>query len=86
MLNELFEAIDAGKELRNPAAWKRGQHFTNLVTAVVVAGVMLVKHLFPSISLPDSIESTLVEIVVPAALAINLYLVPATTRKIGIGG
>lgn len=86
MLKKIFDAIRAGNELKNPAAWKRGQHLTNLVTAVVVAGVMAVRHFFPAIPLPDGVEDTLVEVIVSIALALNLYLVPATTRKIGFGG
>ena len=83
MIKELFGAVKAGQELKNPEKWKKGQVLTNLVGAIVTGAIVLIKWKFPDLPIPDEIKDYAIEIIGGALVVANLYLTPATTKKIG---
>jgi hypothetical protein len=83
-LTTIFAAIQAGKELKNPASWKQGQMLTNLVGAVVAGVIVIVKWQFPDAPLPEGVEEYFAEIIGTILVVVNLYLTTATTTKIGV--
>ena len=86
MITQLFAALKAGQELKNPAQWKRGQQLTNLVGALIAGLVMLFKYKFPELPIPPGLQETVVEIVCAVLVIINLYLTPASSKKIAVSG
>lgn len=81
MIGELIKAVEAGRELSNPAGWKRGQELTNLVGAVVAGGVTVIRHFFPDVIVPDGATEHIAEIIGTVLVVVNLYLTRATTKK-----
>lgn len=81
MVAELIRAFQAGQELANPAAWKRGQELTNLTGAVVAGGVVILRHFFPNFFVPDGATEYIAEGLGAILVLVNLYLTRATTKK-----
>ena len=86
MILNVIKALKAGEELSNPATWKKGQHLTNTVGALVLSVMGLVRWKFPEANIPAELADTLTQIIVGVLIAVNLYLTPATTKKIGAKG
>jgi hypothetical protein len=84
MISEIFNALRAGQELKDPTKWKKGQLLTNLVGAIVGGAIIFIKWKFPELPIPDGLQENLVEIIGAALVAINLYLIPATSKKVGV--
>ena len=84
MIKALFEALRAGQELKDPAKWKKGQNLTNLIGAIVAGIVVLIKWKFPELNIPDEIKDYAIEVIGGALVVANLYLTPATSKKIGV--
>lgn len=83
MIGELWRALKAGQELSNPAVWKKGQQLTNLVGMVVAGVIAFIKWQFPDTYLPEGVEENFAEVIGTILVVVNLYLTPATTKKIG---
>jgi len=81
MITELFKAWQAGEQLSNPAAWKKGQELTNLTGAVVAGGVTVARHFFPELVLPEGATEHIAEIIGTVLVVVNLYLTRSTTKK-----
>ena len=86
MITQLFAALKAGQELKNPAQWKRGQQLTNLVGALITGLVMLLKYKYPDAPIPPGLQETVVEIVCAVLIVVNMYLTPASSKKIAASG
>jgi hypothetical protein len=84
MISEIINAVKAGNELKDPAKWKKGQMLTNTIGAVVAGAIVLIKWKFPELPIPDGLQGNLVEIICGVLVAVNLYLIPATSKKIGV--
>jgi len=83
MLINLIKALKAGNELSDPASWKKGQHLTNAVGALVMAVLTLFRYKWPDVYLPAELAEQLTQVIAAVLVTINLYLTPATTKKIG---
>jgi len=84
MLGDLIRALKAGQQLRDPARWKRGQQLTNAVGALVLAVIGVIRWQFPDVNMPAELAEEITQIIVTVLVIINLYLTPATSRKIGV--
>lgn len=78
-----FEALQAGRELSNPATWKNRQTTINLL--VVVLGVIAaIARALGAFDVSDELIAE-VSVIVAALLGLaNAYLVPATSKKVGL--
>jgi hypothetical protein len=84
MIMDLIKALQAGKELSDPAKWKNRQNLTNTVGVMVVAIAGLIKWKFPDFTLPAGLEDYIIEVTVGVLGAVNLYLTTATSKKVGV--
>lgn len=83
MIGALWKALQAGEELKNPAMWKRGAILSNAVGGVVAGVIALLKWQFPEIEIPEPVRDYAIEVISGALVVINIYLIPATTKKVG---
>jgi hypothetical protein len=72
-----FLALEEGRSLENITFWKKIQLTTNALMAVVIVLPDFVLNRFGD-------ENGISLIVLSIAVLINLYLTPATTKKIGL--
>lgn len=84
MISEVFNAVKAGQELKDPKKWKKGAMLSNLVALLLGGVFIVVKWKFPELPVPDGVEENFTEIIVCVLATINLYLFPATSKKIGL--
>lgn len=84
MVIKALNALRLGYELRDPATWKRGQNLTNALGGLVGFVVYFLRQQYPDIFIPDGFTEYLVEGIAAFLMAVNLYFVPATTKKIGL--
>jgi len=84
MLGNVIRALKAGNELSDPARWKKGQHLSNTVGALVMAVLALVRYKWPDVYIPAELAEQITSIIAAVLVTINLYLTPATTKKIGV--
>jgi hypothetical protein len=73
------DALQAGKSLKNPAAWKKVQILSPVFLTIIGAAVKVTCG--DCISLPD--QATIALGLATLAVAINTYLSIATTDKLG---
>jgi len=76
----IVEALYAGKELKNPAAWKQFGLLINVFGVIITALIGLV----PDLVVLDVDKQNIVEGFASLAFILNMYLYPATTKKIGV--
>jgi len=81
MITEIYSALKAGQELKNPAKWKKGQELTNLVGVVIAGVITLLRWKFPDIFIPDGFTEYAAEAIGTILAMVNLYLTRATTTK-----
>ena len=82
MIIDLFKAWQAGQELANPAKWKKGQILTNLVGAVLLGIVSLIKAKFPEFDIPKEVLDIANEIIVGILVLVNIYITKASSKKV----
>lgn len=83
---DFWRAMRAGKEIKNPAAWKNRQNATNAL-GCILAFAAAVLRLF-GVDVPVS-EADQLSIAAGGATVlglVNVVLTTATTRKIGLPG
>jgi len=80
----IFEVLNAGKELKYSAGWKNKQITANLV--VVVLGGLLWILRIGGFDLPvdDATLKEIAELVAGVLGLINVYLTIATSKKVGL--
>lgn len=85
MITRLYQAIKIGNELADVSKWKKGQWLTNAVGGLVALILESLKIWKPELSayLPEGFAENATEIIAGVLVMINLYLIPATTKKIG---
>jgi len=76
----VIEALYAGKELKNPGAWKQYGLLVNVFGVIITSLIGLV----PELNVLDVDKQNIVEGFATLAFVINGYLTTATTKKIGI--
>ncbi|MGV0961846.1 MAG: hypothetical protein ACOYB1_18630 [Limnohabitans sp.] len=81
MITEVYSALKAGQELKNPGKWKKGQELTNLVGAVIAGLITVLRWKFPDLLIPDGMSQYAAEVIGTVLVMINLYLTRATTTK-----
>lgn len=80
----IFEVLKQGKALENPSAWKDAQWTGNAVFGILSALCYLLPFFGVHFVLSDDTMRHIAQGVSEFLLVANLYLVPATTEKIGI--
>jgi hypothetical protein len=81
---KIFEVLEAGKELANPAGWKNKQVTANLVL-LVLGGLLVVLRLFGiDLSIDDDTLKEIALIIAAVLGLINPYLILATSKKVGL--
>lgn len=81
LITDLYKAYQAGRELKNPAGWKKGQELTNKIGAVLAGVIVAVRYFYPDILVPDGATEYAAEAIGAILVIINLYLTRATTTK-----
>lgn len=81
MLVDLWNALEAGKSLSDPASWKKGQELTNLVGSALAGIITLLRWKFPDIFIPEGFTEYAAEVIGTILVIVNLYLTRATTKK-----
>ena len=76
----IIEALYAGKELKNPAAWKQFGLLVNTFGIIITSLIGLA----PDLVVLDVDKQNIVEGFASLAFVLNMYLYPATTKKIGL--
>lgn len=76
-----IQALRAGKELANAAAWKNRQNAINAVVGLLVFAASVANAYGLEIQLTDDLAAG---IATGVWAAVNLYLTTATTSKIGL--
>ncbi|MGV0961810.1 MAG: hypothetical protein ACOYB1_18450 [Limnohabitans sp.] len=81
---DLIKALQAGHELADPAAWKKGQNLMNL-TASVITGLVAVLHWkWPELPVTDEQIIDIASVAAGILAVINGYLTTATSKKVGV--
>ena len=83
MIVKIFQALQAGQELRNPAAWKKGQNLINLCALVITGIVAVLRVQFPDLPMTDEQIVEIASILAGLLAVINGYITTATSKKIG---
>ena len=84
MIVKIFQALQAGQELRNPAAWKKGQNLINLCALVITGIVAVLRVQFPDLPMTDDQIVEIASILAGLLAVINGYITTATSKKIGV--
>lgn len=80
---KLLKALKVGNSLADPTKWKKGQWLTNAVGTFVMACIGIFQWKFPEVAIPTELADLITGGIVSILAIINLYAIPATTRKIG---
>ena len=80
----IFEVLKQGKALENPASWKNVQWVTNTVFGILSALCYLFPFLGVHFTVTDDALHHIAQGVSEFLLVANLYLIPATSNKVGI--
>jgi hypothetical protein len=76
----VIECLYAGKELKNAETWKRFGVLTNIFGVMITSLIGLV----PDLYVGDIDKQHIVEGFATLAFIVNMYLFPATSKRIGI--
>jgi len=76
MFAQIFKALQASNELRNPEAWKKVQ----LILLILIAVQQILKAFNIEVSLTENELTTIASAI---SLVVTTYLTVATTKKIG---
>ena len=83
MIGQLFEALQSGKELSNPATWKNRQNTINLLV-VLIGALAYLANLATGVPIPQDVVNGVAEIVAIILGLVNAYLTTATSKKVGL--
>ena len=86
MLNtllELIKALEAGKELKDPAVWKKGQNLLNKCALIITGIVALLRWQFPDLPVTDEQIIEIASVLAMVLALINNFITTASTKKIG---
>lgn len=86
IITRMYQALQIGNELADPAKWKRSQWLSNAVAGLVALVFESLKAWKPELIafLPDGVQENVTEIIIGILVIINLYYIPATTKKMGV--
>jgi hypothetical protein len=79
---QALKALKLGHELRDPKTWKDRHQLLNAVSFITL---MVINWLVPDTTISEEVLTNINEGVVFFMLAFNAYLIPATTKKTGVG-
>jgi len=82
MIIDLFKAWKAGQELANPAAWKIGAMLSNLVGAVLLGVIAIIKVKFPDFEVSQEFMDYATQAICYILAAINIYVHKASSKKV----
>jgi hypothetical protein len=81
---KIFEALEAGKQLADPVTWKNRQMTMNLLVILLGAITWGLRLAGVNLPLTDEMLSGIAEIIATALGVVNLVLIPATSKKVGL--
>ena len=81
---KLIEALQAGKELANPAGWKNRQTTMNLLVAVLSLLLLALRIAGIDLQLSDDQLTGIAEAVAVILGLVNMFLTTATSKKVGV--
>jgi len=81
---KLIEALQKGKELADPATWKNRQNTMNLVIAVMSLIAFGLRLAGVDLKLSDDQLTGIAEAVAVILGVVNMFLINATSKKVGI--
>jgi hypothetical protein len=83
MIVKIFDAMRAGRELSNPAAWKNRQTTINLLVVLLSAAAYLI-NILSGKAIPDEVVKGAAEVIAIILGLVNAYLTTATSKKVGL--
>lgn len=81
---QLLNALKAGQELKDPVLWKNRQATMNAVGIIVACAISGLRMAGYDLGLSDEAQTLLVEVIAGGLGFVNLILVPATSKKVGL--
>lgn len=84
LLTEIIKAMQAGKEITNPASWKNAQTTTNALVAIGGMGITLMRMKGVDLHISDSDLMTLAGAVATILGVINGIITTISSKKVGL--
>jgi len=83
-IGNIWVALQKGKEITNPAAWKNRQNTINILTALLGVALFILRFSGVDIKVTDEELLVIATGIATVLGAINSILTTATSTKIGI--
>lgn len=83
ILVNLIKALQAGKELADPATWKNRQVTVNLLV-ILLSAVAGLARLLGWVDISDAVLQEVAVIIATILGLVNVYLTLATSKKVGL--
>lgn len=84
LITDAIQALKAGNELKNPAAWKKGQNLTNTVITLLTAVVGILRSTGNELPVTDEQLIAIAGVIAGILYTINTFITTASTKKIGV--
>jgi hypothetical protein len=78
---DVLKALKLGHEVRDPKTWKNRQQLLNVVSFLTLMGV---NQFLPEATVSEDMLTYINGGIVSFMMAFNAYLIPATSKKIGV--
>lgn len=79
IFTDILKAMQAGSELKNPAAWKKGQMLTTAVGTLVA---LVLQYATPDNTISPEAVNAITEAIAAVLVAVNLLITKASSKKI----
>lgn len=76
--------MQAGEEISNPVAWKKGQKLTNSITIILTALFAIIHFKFPDFSVTDDQLLQITSVIGSILILINGFIITATDKEKGV--
>ena len=83
MIGKTLEALQAGKELKDPAVWKNRQTTFNLLVVLLSAAAYF-GGLLGGVTIPQDVITGAAEVITIILGLVNAYFINATSKKVGV--
>jgi hypothetical protein len=84
IITDVINVLKTGQELKDPAKWKNRHWLATTVGLFVTAAMGLIKWKFPDLPITEETISDIQEFVFYGLSIAGVYIIPASTTKIGI--
>lgn len=82
-IDSVIDALNKGKIVANPEAWKKGQITTNILTAALASIFVALRAFGVEIPITDEQTTTIASCILGIAGMYNAFATTVTTTKIG---